>query len=121
MAATYQETVVHKQPSGILASSTGEIVATVTNDATTSARLDFKAFTFGTVKNSSGASDTITWYAANHLTGAAYVLKDQDGAAVSQVVGNNEIHELHSALAGCAIIIPVGSVASAALNFIFKR
>lgn len=118
---TTHDPEVFKQPSGILASCCKEIIATVTNSSLTSDRLNFSAFVAGTVKNSSGATNTITWYASNHATGAVYLLKDSDEVGVSQAIGNNEIHELPSALAGCAYIIPVGSVASAQLNFVFKR
>lgn len=121
MAATYPTTEVQKQPSGILASCSNEIVATVTNDSTTTARLDFKAFMCGVAKNATGAAITITWYGANHLKGAVYALYDQDAVAVTQTIANNTIQELHSALAGVPILVPVGSVASASINFVFKR
>mgnify|MGYP001224177513 CR=1 FL=1 len=121
MANTFPTTEVQKQPSGILASCSKEIQAVVTSDVTTTARLDFTAFMAGTVKNSSGATDTITWYAADHLKGAAYQLYDEDGADVTQAVANNTIWALPAACAGCAILIPVGSVASATLQLVFKR
>lgn len=94
----------------------------LTNDATTTAELDIRGLTHGTLENNTGSAVTITWYAAMTKGGTAYALKDQDGVAVtSTVAADDTIQELPSALAGVAFAVPVSDGATDTLSFHFER
>jgi hypothetical protein len=94
----------------------------LTNDATTTAELDIRGLSHGSVENHTGSAITITWYASMTKGGTAHALKDQDGVAVTSVVAaDHTVQELPSALAGVAFAVPVSDAATDTVSFHFER
>lgn len=95
-----------------------------TADAATAPRMFKQGYAFGTVTNPTSVDKTITWYGVYSSTRTtAYALKDQDNVAVTQTVPTVGMAEIHSAVAGVPIAVPVTSTAAStvALHFAFYR
>lgn len=95
--------------------------ADLTNDAATTAEIDMRPFSHGTVQNVTGSAVTVTYYAAGLAQGTAYALYDQDGVAVTQTLASASITELPSAVAGVSFLVPVSDAATDTLTFVLKR
>ena len=94
---------------------------TLTAAAATTPGINKMGMALGSVYNESGGAVTITYYGASVADGTPLPLFDEDGAAVSQVVGDDECHALPAACAGVAVLFPVAGAGTPELTFHFER
>jgi len=95
---------------------------TTTGATTDSTFIYKKGYSFGTVTNPSSANRAIAYYhVVSTSTGQSgpWPLYDQDGVQVTQTVVAEQSWELHSACAGCDILVPVTAAAASTMNLIF--
>ena len=112
MARTTPAVDVHERVGGITGAN-ADITCALTNDATTTAEINKRGFSHGTVENHTGSALTITWWASMTAGGTAHALQDEDGAAVTTVfAGDHAVAALPSAIAGVAYLIPVSNAAT---------
>ena len=98
---------------GGITGANADITCALTNDATTTAEINKRGFSHGTVENHTGSALTITWWASMTAGGTAHALQDQDGAAVTTVFsGDHAVAELPAAIAGVAYLVPVSDAAT---------
>lgn len=95
--------------------------AACTNDATTTAWMDKRGFSHGSVYVPTGSSiTTITWYGAHTGAATPRTAKDSDNVEITQTVAADQMNELHPSLAGYPHVIPVTN-ASGTLYFHWER
>ncbi len=121
MVRTTPITTTHDLGSRYAGCTTNDVDAACTTDSTTTAEIDKRGLSHGTVSNESGASATVTYYAASASGATALVLKDQDGNSVTTTVADDECVELPSAVAGVAFLVPVVASGTPTLTFHFER
>ena len=95
-----------------------------TTAAATAPRLHKQGYAFGTVTNPTSVSRAITWYGVYSSTRTtAYPLVDQDAVAATQTVAAATMAEIHSAVAGVPIAVPVtvAAASTVSLHFQFYR
>jgi hypothetical protein len=115
----------HQRPSGgpqvNIQGSDFDALAACTTDVGTTAEIDKRGFTHGSVYVPTGSLITlITWYAtrASGVTGRP--AKEFERAVISQIVAADEDCELHPSLAGMGFVLPVVNAAGD-LYFHFER
>ena len=119
--ATNHNASVSGPPAEITGGWSTKTMACTTSAATTDT-VCILGKAFGTVRNESGASVTITYYAAAEDGGTALALQDADGVAVTQTVADDVEAALPAAIAGVAYLVPVISTGVASsLVFHFER
>jgi hypothetical protein len=108
-------------PSVKIVGSSGDVAASCTNDATTTARILRDGYPMGSVHVPSDSDITsITWYGTNVAGVAGVAGYDQDGVAITQTVAADRICELPTAIACFKYVLPVTDAAGS-LYFHFER
>jgi hypothetical protein len=94
-----------------------------TTSSTSGPRLNKRGYAFGSITNPTSVDRTITWYGVRITNNTAYAVKDQDNIAVTQIVTALTMADMHSAVAGVPLAVPVTSTgaSTANLDFVFYR
>ena len=98
------------------------VVLALTNDPTTTAVVQMAGGPFGRLRNTSGASVTITFTEATSLQGTSLALVDQYGTAQPTfTVANNTSRELPDSVKGCEYLILTADSGTPSVNLHLER
>ena len=86
----------------------------------TAPRLYKQGYAFGTVINPTSLDKTITWYGVYASTAnTARPLRDQDNVAATQTLTAGAMSEIHEAVAGVPIAVPVCTTGASTVDLPF--